>query len=220
MFADREKKFEQTVSKEDVSMDTTKDQTLDQTVTDEEGKQIDQEVAEKEKLLAGVRQYAINMSSDIKDLLKNEWGNSINSIENQKKKAESDLKENIQKAGVDPKKLAAIEREHNLKMENLNSQVAKLEAEKKKKEESVAKQIAMQEARIKALEADLNKQKVKREEVERAKKYDENRFFQFKQTAQKDLASEKKKISEKEKEMTKLKTDLKKVDQLAQQKIA
>lgn len=55
--------------------------------------------------------------------------------------------------------------------------MAKLEAEKKKKEESVAKQIAMQEARIKALEADLNKQKSKREEVEKAKKYDENRFF-------------------------------------------
>jgi hypothetical protein len=120
MFADREKKFEQAVQKEDVSLDTTKDQTLDQTANDDEGKQIDQEVAEKEKLLAGVRQYAINMSSDIKDLLKNEWGSSINSIEKEKKKAENDLKENIQKAGVDPKKLAAIEREHNLKMQNLN----------------------------------------------------------------------------------------------------
>ena len=73
----------------------------------------------------------------------------------------------------------------------------------------------MQEARIKSLESDVNKQKLKREEVERAKKYDENRFFQFKQNVSKDLASEKKKINEKEKEMSKLKNDLKKVDQLA-----
>jgi hypothetical protein len=56
--------------------------------------------------------------------------------------------------------------------------------------------------------------------VEKAKKYDENRFFQFKQTVAKDLGKEKKRINDKEKEMSKLKTDLKKVDQLAQQKIA
>ena len=59
--------------------------------------------------------------------------------------------------------------------------------EKQKKEESVAKQIAMQEARIKALEADVERQKKKKEEVEKAKKYDENRFFKFKQDMGKDL---------------------------------
>lgn len=58
--------------------------------------------------------------------------------------------------------------------------MAKQEAEKAKKEESVAKQIAMQEARIKALEADVLKKKQQKEELERAKKYDENRFFKFK----------------------------------------
>jgi len=45
----------------------------------------------------------------------------------------------------------------------------------------------MQETRIKALEADLEKQKKKREEVEKAKKFDENRFYKFKQAASKDL---------------------------------
>ena len=35
----------------------------------------------------------------------------------------------------------------------------------------------MQEARIKALEADLERQRKKKEEIEKAKKYDENRFF-------------------------------------------
>ena len=101
-------------------------------------------------------------------------------------------------------------------MESLNNQVTKLEKEKQKKEEAVAKQIAMQEARIKALENDLEKQKKKKEEVERLKKYDEDRFFKFKSTINKDLQQEKKKISEKDKQMSKLKTELKRVDQLAQ----
>ena len=73
----------------------------------------------------------------------------------------------------------------------------------------------MQEARIKALEADLDKQKKKRAEVEQAKKFDENRFFKFKQAASKDLQEEKKKKKEKEKEMSKLKKDLKQIDKLA-----
>jgi len=61
---------------------------------------------------------------------------------------------------------------------------------------------------------------VQKEELEKAKKLDENRFFKFKQDIGKDLHSEKKKISDKEKELAKVRTDLKKVDQLAQQKIA
>ena len=56
----------------------------------------------------------------------------------------------------------------------------KQEAEKNKKEESVAKQVAMQEARIKVLEADVLKKKLQKDELEKAKKFDENRFFKFK----------------------------------------
>jgi hypothetical protein len=65
--------------------------------------------------------------------------------------------------------------------------VVKQQKELEKKEEAVAKQMAMQEARIKALEADVDKQKKIREEIEKAKKFDENRFFKFKQTASKDI---------------------------------
>ena len=74
----------------------------------------------------------------------------------------------------------------------------------------------MQETRIKALEADVEKQKKQKEELEKAKKYDENRFFKFKETIKKDQTLEKKKQSEKDKALTKLKTDYKKVDTLAQ----
>ena len=63
--------------------------------------------------------------------------------------------------------------------------ITELEKEKSKKEESVAKQIAMQEARIKSLEADISKWKKKKEEVEIARKYDEDRFFKFKQNTSK-----------------------------------
>jgi hypothetical protein len=112
----KEKKLE-SLQNSDIAEDTTIDQTLDSSlnktaITEEDGKQVDKEVAEKEKLLAGVREYAINMSTDIKDLLKNEWGNSINSIETQKQTAEKDRKENIVKAKDDSKKVASIEKEH------------------------------------------------------------------------------------------------------------
>ena len=115
----------------------------------------------------------------------------MTSLESQKKKAESDNKEKLSKTDIDPKKRALIEREHQVQMDGLNSQLNKLEREKSKKEESVAKQIAMQEARIKSLEMDVERNKKKKEEVERAKKYDEDRFFKFKQTASKDIQQEK-----------------------------
>ena len=70
------------------------------------------------------------MQSDIKDLLKNEWGGAINSLEGEKKKAESDRQENLKKAKNDTKAVQAIEKEHLQKMESLNGQVAKLEREK------------------------------------------------------------------------------------------
>lgn len=62
----------------------------------------------------------------------------------------------------------------------------------------------MQETRIKALEAEAEKQKKQKEEIEKAKKYDENRFYKFKETIKKDQLSEKKKQSEKDKALTKL----------------
>lgn len=57
---------------------------------------IDREVAEKEKMLAGVRQYAISMSSDIKALLNNEWAGTIKNLEGEKNRAESEAKAKIQ----------------------------------------------------------------------------------------------------------------------------
>ena len=66
----------------------------------------------------------------------------------------------------------------------------------------------------------MDKQKKKREEVEKAKKFDESRFFKFKQTASKDLQHEKKRANEKEKQVMKIKNELKKAENLAQQKMS
>jgi len=82
---------------------------------------------------------AVTMQSDIKDLLKNEWAGSIQTLEGEKLKAENDRKESLRVAKNDEKAVLAIEKEHRAKMEGLNNQVAKLEREKTKKEESVAK---------------------------------------------------------------------------------
>ena len=160
------------------------------------------------------------MQSDIKDLLKNEWEGTINTLETEKKKAETDKQKDLANAKNDAKKIQSIEKEHQQKMDSLNSQVRKLEKDKEKKQESVQKQIAQQEMRIKALEGDLVKQKKKKEEIEQAKKVDENRFFKFKKDVKTDLQAEKQKIKDKDTAMNKLKQDFKKVDQLAQQKIS
>jgi hypothetical protein len=44
----------------------------------------DKEALEKEKVLRAVKQQALTMSTDIKDLLKNEWAGIIKSLEGEK----------------------------------------------------------------------------------------------------------------------------------------
>lgn len=44
----------------------------------------DKEALEKEKVLRAVKQQALTMSTDIKDLLKNEWSGIIKSLEGEK----------------------------------------------------------------------------------------------------------------------------------------
>jgi len=66
---------------------------------------------------------AVTMQSDIKDLLKNEWAGSIQTLEGEKAKAEIDVREKVRVAGNDEKAILAIEREHKAKMESLNTQV-------------------------------------------------------------------------------------------------
>ncbi len=63
------------------------------------------------------------MQADIKDLLKNEWAGSIQTLEGQKKKAENDRQLSIAQAKNDLKAISAIESEHQKKMDILNSQV-------------------------------------------------------------------------------------------------
>lgn len=77
-----------------------------------------------------VRKHALAMQTDIKDLLKNEWAGTIKSLESEKEKAEDDKKNNLAKAKNDTKAIQEIEKQHQAKMTNLNSQVFKLEKEK------------------------------------------------------------------------------------------
>ena len=65
------------------------------TAPSQEKKEADPDIIEREKLLAGVRQAAMSMSSDIKDLLKNEWAGSINNLQTEKKKAEAAKSESL-----------------------------------------------------------------------------------------------------------------------------
>ena len=59
------------------------------------------EVDEKAKLLEDVRKQYVNMSSDIKDLLKNEWAGMITNLEGEKAKAELQRKDNLLKSKGD-----------------------------------------------------------------------------------------------------------------------
>lgn len=64
----------------------------EQQIPEGESTPVNNEDAEKEKLLDGVRKMALSMQTDIKDLLKNEWAGNINNLEGEKKKAENDHK--------------------------------------------------------------------------------------------------------------------------------
>ena len=61
----------------------------------------DKEALEKEKVLRAVKQQALTMSTDIKDLLKNEWAGIIKSLEGEKEQAENDRKKNLSSAKND-----------------------------------------------------------------------------------------------------------------------
>ena len=119
--------------------DSNLDSTAQTTMEHADTSSLDAEQQEKEKMLASVRQFAVTMGSDLKDLLKNELGSQMTELQSEKKRAETDRAEKIQRAKDDSKQLALIEREHQQKMDSLNSQLNKLEREKQKKEESVSK---------------------------------------------------------------------------------
>ena len=80
-------------------MDIPRDEPL------EDGVKFDQkqakEALEKEKVLRAVKQQALTMSTDIKDLLKNEWAGIIKSLEGEKEQAENDRKKNLSSAKND-----------------------------------------------------------------------------------------------------------------------
>jgi|LauGreDrversion4_2_1035121.scaffolds.fasta_scaffold21231_3 hypothetical protein len=79
----------------------------------------------------------------------------------------------------------------------------------------MTKSITMKESKIKNLEDDINKIKKSKETIENQMKKESEKFNKFKQAASKELTTVKKNITEKEKEVLKLKHDLKKTDQLA-----
>lgn len=77
----------------------------------------------------------------------------------------------------DQKKLELLQKQHQKQLVTIQKDLAKNEAELKKKDDAAQKQMSFAEIRIKKLQDELNAQKSKREEIEKAKKFDENRFF-------------------------------------------
>lgn len=72
--------------------------------------------------------------------------------------------------------------------------------------------MVQQESRLKAMENEMAKMKKERDELEKQKKYGEERFGKFKSTVNKDLQQSKKTAEDKTKVVNKLKIDLKKTD--------
>lgn len=172
---------------------------------------------DKEKILAAVKQNVDQMKSDFNELLKNTWASKIADIQKSMLAAEADRKKLPQP--TDSKMAQHQEREFNKKMEDYKVQLDKQHKDKSSKEESIQKLMVQQETRIKALESDLQKIKKEKEEMETQKKYGEERFHKFKSTTTKETATFKKAVSDKEKTVSKLKSDLKKNDHLMNQKI-
>jgi predicted nucleic acid-binding Zn-ribbon protein len=76
----------------------------------------------------------------------------------------------------------------------------------------MAKQISMRESKIKNLEDDIGKMRKTTENLEKKLRTEQDKSSEYKITAQKEISQTKKVLSEKEKEVLKLKEDLVKRD--------
>ena len=133
---------------------------------------------------------------------------------------EKNKRKNLAAVSDDSAATKAIEKEYKQKMEALQNQMNEQQRQKKKKEEDIQKTMMQQESRLKAMEIEVAKMKKQRDEAEAQKKYGEERFTKFKSNVSKDLTTYKRTVEDKEQANFKLKTDLKKTDQLVSQKIA
>ena len=179
-------------------------------------------IEDKEKLLSAVQQNVDQIKSDLGELLKNTWASRIQEIQSQMNKMEQDKKKNIASASAaaDNKQIQAIEKDYKKKMDELMQQIKDQEKQKKKKEDTITKTMMQQESRIKVLEQEIEKIKKERAELERQKKYGEERFSKLKSTVTKETTAFKKTVQEKDKTASKLKRDLQKTDALVAQKIS
>ena len=160
---------------------------------------------DKQKLVAAVKQNVDQIKSDLSDLLKNTWQSRITEIQTAMSKIEAEKRKSMTEKAADSAAAKAIEREYKTKMDELSKQLQEQQRQKKKKEDSIQKTMAQQETRIKVMENDLQKMKQQRDELEKQKKYGEERFSKFKSTAAKDLQQTKKTVQEKDKTVSKLK---------------
>ena len=103
-------------------------------------------------------------------------------------------------------------------MEELEKQLG-VAREKIKQQESVTKQISMRESKIKNLEDDVAKMRRNKESLEKQIKSEWDKHSKFKQKFEKELINAKKANTDKDRELIKLKQDLKKTDQQMNSKI-
>ena len=104
-------------------------------------------------------------------------------------------------------------------MDELNKQIMDQQRAKQKKEDQIKKTMVQQEARIKVMETELDKMKKAKEQLEMQKKYGEERYSKMRVQTGKDISTYKKTVQEKDKTVFNLKAELKKTDQVVNQKM-
>ena len=122
------------------------------------------------------------------------------------------------KKTTDSKQAQAVELQYKTKMDELAKQLAMFK-EKEKQQEMMAKQINVREIKIKNLEDDIGKMRKTTENLEKKLRTEQDKSTEYKITAQKEISQTKKVLSEKEKEVLKLREDLVKRDQLMHTKL-
>jgi predicted nucleic acid-binding Zn-ribbon protein len=83
----------------------------------------------------------------------------------------------------------------------------------------MAKQISMRESKIKNLEDDIGKWRKNTENLEKKLRTEQDKISEYKISTQKEISLTKKNLSDKEKEVLKLKEDLVKRDQVMYTKL-
>jgi hypothetical protein len=157
------------------------------------------------------------VKSEYEEIAKHKYQELVKKTETDMRNMDNEKQATLKKT-TDSRQIQAIEVQYKSKMDDLGKQLATFR-EKEKQQELMAKQVSVRESKIKNLEDDIGRMRKNTETLEKKLRTEQDKITEYKVTTQKEISLTKKTLSEKEKEVLKLKEDLVKRDQVMHSKL-